>query len=126
MNRREFIQRAVAAISAVFVSGVAVAKSSPISGFYEAIQNAAISPKDDGDYIYVVHPKTWGDFVSIHRREQWTDAHRAWRKAGKPAPETAQSIWDRYGETFDPRAMAASGEIGRFEGVRFIESRSVP
>lgn len=117
MNRREFITGTAAAIAAVSICGPAIAER---KSFLPASWLEPVAPAAE-DYVCVMHPDALSGFMSIHRRGQWKDAHASWRRAGRPGSTDAQSIWDRYGAEFS----APTGEIGSFEGVRFIESRSV-
>ncbi len=78
------------------------------------------------NWYCIVHPDTWSAFVSVTRRGQWKDAHRAYRQSGEH-DLTAKQIWEKFGKTLDAPTLDAplTGEVGKYENVRFIVSSSV-
>lgn len=113
MNRRDFGKAVGAGLIGAVLPAHFVTAENCVRG--------AVLPTND--YVAFVHPSMWADFVSIHKRGQWADAHRKWRKAGKPGNSDAGSIWARFGRA--PSPMADAMEIGQIESVRFIKTLAV-
>jgi hypothetical protein len=119
MDRRDFLKAAAAIPTAAYLPAV---EARPVLN--AAAIKAAITGYQSGPWYVILHPSQARDLRDIAARERWHTAHLAWRKDGKP-PMDCQQILEKYTpiHTWD---VDVTGEVGSYEGYRFIESETVP
>ena len=123
MKRRTFLKAVGAAVAALSFSPLLANPGFQLNDLRRITERMKAAAACGEDYCAIVHPGNIDQFVSIHRRGQWIDAYRAWRRDGRPGPNNPAAIWSRYARTLDHLSQVR--EIGRYESVRFIETRSL-
>lgn len=87
MDRRDFLKAAAALPAAAVVPEVVEARpilsaSSIRAVINQMMDNAALA--SSGDYVAFLHPRVHRDLIDLAARDRWREAHRSWRKDGRP------------------------------------------
>lgn len=123
MNRREFI-KVTAAVATVALSPemAAFAQGDADEAFLNELRAltdrlSGIQPVD-GDYVCFVSPQQEEDLRRAVARNEWRDAYRRWRAAGRPGSDAPRMVLSWIGQP--PR-----GELTSWQGFRLIEQAIV-
>lgn len=127
MNRREFL-RSVGLLATLPMAFPTVSEGQQASPDLLAIIRAAQVSPDGSDYFAFIHPCTMKSIREYEVRGAWEFAwrrYRVTRAEGLCGYLEPRAVWERFNQYEDPFKIAVSGEIGRFEGVRIIETAEV-
>ena len=119
INRRGFIGTLLGLLAAPFMPSAKAESGFNLAALRSLVAGMSAS-NIEGPYYVVAHPDRYADLVAIIRRDQWADAYRAWRKAGRPGDGHPQTILDTYDKTFD--TVCLGSEIGSIDDVLFVTS----
>jgi len=132
MKRRTFLQFLAAAPAAAVLPAPAPTADSITAGI---VRNIEALNKLRNDYFAFIHPSMWFDIRRLRARELWYGAYREWRRGGR-GPETLRQVMARVKKSAEEPVVQTMreglmdalkyGSIGRYEGVRIIESAWIP
>jgi hypothetical protein len=129
MNRRDFLKLAAATpVAAALPASASTAQVPPSIAAIKAATLKALFPADR-DYFAIVHPSCWLDIRRMVVRDLWALEYRDWRKTVRAGlqVETLREVMERVhleaqGHWRRLQDWNKSGEIGRIESVRFIQT----
>ena len=103
MDRRGFLRAAFGLGAAPFLPMPVLGNDGPW-GFVPISWYAGqrITTDEVGSYIAFVHPNVERDLRDMAARDQWRDAYREWRRAGRPPIEMRDLV-----AKYSPRVMHA-------------------
>ena len=128
MDRRDFLKAAVA------VPAAAALPLGALTTVYAPLTLAALRAAEARavDYYAFIHPSCWYDIRRFVARDLWRLEYSAWRKTVRAGAqvETLQEVMERVALEAESNlriktAWTEKGEVGSYEGFRFIESEKV-